>query len=53
MKTLSAISCAEYRTLIEKETFISYFRCATPELVCLIVFNAFSKYIYSVGAWKP
>lgn len=33
MKSLSDVSCKEYRSLIEKDAFISYFRKATPELV--------------------
>ena len=34
---MSRISCEEYRTLIEKEDFISYFRKGTPELVGSII----------------
>eukprot|EP01036_Dinobryon_divergens_P024168 gene24167-32586_t len=32
MDELSRVSCEEYRTLIEKEDFIAYFRKGTPEL---------------------
>merc|ERR1711871_509602 len=32
MKKLSASSCQTYRSLIEQQRFISYFRSATPEL---------------------
>ena len=32
MESLSSLSCGAYRSMIEQERFISYFRAATPEL---------------------